>query len=93
MVEFDRDDDAYLTWLAMYPDGYVANVRRKLSPDYVVLHRAGCRRVSKSDSPGELTGQRYRKLCGISRQDIAAAPKRCGRNAGAFTAYCKICKP
>lgn len=93
MVEFDCDDDAYLTWIEMHPDGYVANVRRKLSPDYVVLHRAGCQRIASRSSPGGLTSYRYRKLCGTSREDIAAAPKRCGRAAGAFTARCKVCRP
>lgn len=93
MVEFNHDDDAYLTWLQMHPDGYVANVRRKLSPDFVVLHRASCARIARSTSPGALTGLRYRKLCGTSRGDIAAAPERCGRAKDAFTAYCRICKP
>lgn len=93
MVEFNHDDDAYVTWLQMHPDGYVANVRRKLSPDFVVLHRASCDRIVRSASPGALTGLRYRKLCGTNRRDIADAPARCGRPRGAFTAYCKVCKP
>ena len=93
MVEFNHDDDAYLAWVQMHPYGYVANVRRKMSPDYVVLHRASCERIARPGSPGALTGLRYRKLCAISRRDIAAAPARCGRPPGAFTAYCKVCKP
>ena len=93
MVEFNHDDDAYVTWLQLHPDGYVANVRRKMSPDFVVLHRASCARIAKSASPGGLTGLRYRKLCAENRRDIAAAPERCGLARGAFTAYCRVCKP
>ncbi len=94
MIAFNRNDEDYLDWLQLHPDGYVANVRRKLSPDFVVLHRATCRRISRPLlDPAGYTGRGYRKFCGISLADIAAAPERCGRPRGAFTSWCRFCKP
>lgn len=93
MIMFDRDDDAYRTWLELHPAGYVVNVRRKLSPDYVVLHRAACATISKPRPPGFYTEYGFRKFCGTTLDDVAGAPERCGRNRGSFTSRCGFCKP
>ena len=44
---FDGNDDLYQTWLAGHPHGFVINTRRRISPDYLVLHRASCAFISR----------------------------------------------
>ncbi len=90
---FDRDDDAYRTWLAMHPDGYVVNVRRKLGPDYVVLHRASCATISEPRPPGAYPEHGFRKFCGITVEGVAMAPEHRGRERGSFTSRCGFRKP
>ena len=94
VVVFDSDDEAYLDWLDIYPEGYVVNVRRKRSPDYVVLHRATCSSISnRMIEPGVYTERAYVKYCGETIADIAVAPTFCGRKSGSFTKRCGFCKP
>lgn len=94
IVEFDGNDDGYLDWLAVYPDGYVVNARRKRSPDYVVLHRATCRSISNHlAEPGAYTARGYIKYCAETLADVAVVPTLCGRTRGSFTKRCRFCKP
>ena len=93
LVYFDSDDAGYLDWLARNRDGYVVNVRRKLTPDYVVLHRATCRSIAVSRETGAYTERGYRKLCGPTMADVIEAPTWCGRRRGSFTGRCSQCKP
>lgn len=94
IVEFDGDDDGYLDWLAVYPDGYVVNARRKRSPDYVVLHRATCGSISnRMVEPGAHTARGYVKFCAETLGDVAIAPTLCGRPRASFTKRCGFCKP
>lgn len=92
--EFDGDDEGYFDWLDVYPHGYVVNVRRKRSPDYVVLHRATCGAISnRKAAPGSYTARAYVKYCGETLADVEAVPLLCGREHGSFTRRCGICKP
>lgn len=98
MIFFDGDDAAYLDWLARNPDGYVVNVRRSLSPNYVVLHRSTCVSIStlregNSYGSNPYTGRAYRKFCGRTIAEISDAPVRCGRANGSFTKCCSRCDP
>lgn len=52
VIHFDGADGAYFAWLARNPHGYVVNVRRRCSPDYVVLHRASCGLISNPRDEG-----------------------------------------
>ena len=63
-LAFFEEDVAYRDWLARNQAGYVVNVRRTLSPNYVVLHRATCPHISMPREPGAYTERSYRKLCG-----------------------------
>ena len=93
-AEFDGDDEAYLDWLAVYPEGFVVNVRRKRSPDYVVLHRAVCGAIgNRRPEAGAYTARGYVKYCGETEADVAIVPTLCGREVGAFTKRCGFCKP
>ena len=91
LIFFKDDDAAYLEWLARNRDGYVVNVRRGLSSDYVVLHRASCTTISAAQEPGAYTERGYRKLCGRTLADVAGAPTWCGRAKGSFTKRCSTC--
>lgn len=94
VLEFDGDDDGYFDWLAVYPDGYVVNARRKRSPDYVVLHRATCGSISnRLVESGAYTARGYIKFCGETLADVAVVPTLCGRTHGSFTKRCGFCKP
>ena len=93
LLFFDGDDASYLRWVASNPGGYVVNVRRRLTPDYVVLHRASCPHVSAPAAPGAYTERGYRKYCGDTLADVREAPVRCGRPSGSFTKRCSLCSP
>lgn len=93
VVHFDGDDSAYFAWLARNPEGYVANVRRRCSPDYVVLHRASCGHVANPREEGAYTERDFGKLCAPTREAILDAPTFCGRATGSFTKQCAHCRP
>ena len=93
VVHFDGDDGAYFAWLARNPEGYVVNVCRSCSPDYVVLHRASCGHIANAREGGAYTERGYGKLCAPTREDILDAPTYCGRAKGWFTKKCAHCRP
>ena len=90
---FFDNDAAYRDWLARNRDGYVVKLRRTLSSDYVVLHRATCPHVSRPREPGAYSERGYRKLCGGTLADVLEAPTCCGRAKGSFTTRCSPCGP
>ena len=64
MVTFDRDDEAYVTWLAAHPHGFVINAHRTPQPDYLMLHRATCAFISRTaEPPVRWTTSVYIKVC------------------------------
>ena len=93
LIHFDGDDAAYMDWLAHNPNGYVVNVRRRLSDDYVVLHRATCGHISAPREAGAYTERGYLKLCGPTLPDVQQAPVWCGLVSGSFTKRCAHCGP
>ena len=93
LIHFDGDDAAYMDWLAHNPNGYVVNVRRRLSNDYVVLHRATCPHISRPQKAGAYTERGYLKLCGPTLPDAQQAPVWCGLDSGSFTKRCAHCSP
>ena len=93
LIYFEGDDTAYLGWVAANPEGYVVNVRKRLSDDYVVLHRASCGQVSRPQLAGAYTDRGFRKFCGRTCADVSQAPVWCGRESGGFTKRCRLCRP
>ena len=94
MIEFHNDDEGYLSWIAINPDGLVLNVRRMADPDYVVLHRARCGSISTDKrEPGAYTTRGYRKVCAASVAELQLAAKREGRGDGSFSKRCGLCRP
>lgn len=94
MIEFRDDEDVYLDWLAGNPTGYVLNVRRVPSPDYVVLHRADCGSISSASRlAGGYTSRAYRKVCSADIEELKQAAIAEGRKDGSFSKRCGLCRP
>lgn len=91
---FNGDDAAYLSWLARNPDGYVLNARRNLTPDYMVLHRAGCRTIGdygQKSRNGGFTERSYVKVCASSPEYLRTWLRGHGRTNGEPSSICSIC--
>ncbi len=87
-------DKGYADWLAKQPEGYVANLRKTLSPHYIVLHKANCRTISASRYPeGAMTERDYRKLGAADVDDILAWIRGNIDGANGLTKRCGRCCP
>ena len=86
--EFSRDEQHYLEWLRLHPDGLVINTTKSKNPDYMVLHCAWCgkmRRLSKNAAPGGFTEREYIKICSSDRASLQAWVRDHGRPDGTFS--------
>ena len=94
---FENDDVAYLGWLSKNQYGFVVNGRREFDPDYLVLHRAACAKVSAypdmDENPGGFTERAYVKYCGESREELEKFLRALSDNGQAFSRECSACKP
>lgn len=71
---FEKQEAAYRAWVRDHSGGFVLNTHMKLSPTYMVLHRATCRHVTKyfgSATDGGFTERKYRKVCAEAVAPIA----------------------
>jgi len=94
MIEFRDDDAGYFDSISANPGGFVLNLRRRIDPKYVVLHRAGCASISdQGRAPGAYTARGYRKVCARDLAELALAAKREGRRDGSFSKRCSRCVP
>jgi hypothetical protein len=64
---FRDDDEGFLTWLDDNPDGYFINSYPDPSPEYLVLHRPGCRHFKGG---GAVRWTSYAKLCSPDRDEL-----------------------
>ncbi|HET7015987.1 MAG TPA: toll/interleukin-1 receptor domain-containing protein [Streptosporangiaceae bacterium] len=83
--QFVDDDDGYRAWLSVHPAGFVINANRRPGHGYLVLHRAGCRTISRTSAGTRFTGD-YAKICGTRPQLDEFA-----RQVGGFAHPCGIC--
>jgi hypothetical protein len=93
---FDSDDSVYLAWLTAHPDGFVINTRRRSDPEYIVLHRATCRTISRPTAitrPGGFTERSYIKICAGSVEELRRWARGSGRPDGSFSKACGLCRP
>ena len=89
-VFVDADAD-YVRWLETHPGSYVLNTYRKPHPDYLILHRAACKSISRTAAePIAWTSGGYIKACANSVQDLAGW---CRVVAGAEPQPCGQCRP
>lgn len=94
MIQFDGNDEGYLRWIAKNPTGFVLNVRRVPSSEYIVLHRASCQNISTNNRKlGAYTERFYRKWCAESVEQLRDAARHEGRPDGSFSKYCSMCRP
>lgn len=94
--EFTSDDSVYLRWLDKTPTGFVVNCRRRISPRYMVLHRATCthlRGYNRSQKPGAYTERDYIKICARNVVSLRAWGRTHGRLDGTFSSTCLDCRP
>ena len=92
MHEFIDDDEGYHEWVAANPEGLVLNLRRLPDPNYVILHRATCRTISKARPLGAYTARGYRKVVSREETELAALAGREGRPDCSFSSRCGLCK-
>lgn len=64
MQPFKDDDVGYVHWLTSHPDRFVLNTRRTPKPDYLVLHRASCPKISQLQRGARRWTRDYIKFCG-----------------------------
>jgi hypothetical protein len=96
-VCFKDDDNSYLRWVSEHPDEYVVNMRRRLDPRYLVLHRADCKSITRypfmKANPGGFTERGYLKLCGASISELKHSLKQITRRQDPFSKACSQCVP
>jgi hypothetical protein len=50
VVLFKDDDEGFFEWQEAHPDGEFINTERKPNPNYLVLHKSGCRHFKGNDA-------------------------------------------
>ena len=86
MPQFIDDDPGYMRWLVQNPDGWVLNAHRQPNADYLVVHRSGCRTISR---PGvRYTTGSYLKRCD---GDVEALSTWAMRETGNTPDMCQLC--
>jgi hypothetical protein len=94
--EFSNDDGRYLTWLERHVGGFVLNVRRNYSSEYLVLHSSKCSAIRDPNAKrtfDAFTGRGYRKICATSIRELAQWAQAHGRSDPPFSKICKRCRP
>jgi len=93
---FDRRDMDYQKWIRENKDGFVLNVQRNISSQYMVLHKANCRKIyeyNRMSRPGGFTERQYIKVCGKDLEELHGWAARNGSLGGRFSKACSFCKP
>lgn len=93
-VKWFKDDDAgYLQWCARHPDGRVANTRRSINANYLVLHVATCRAITEhldmELKPGGFTTRGYSKVCADSEAELRSELQRRTGKPQPFSSVCR----
>lgn len=91
---FDGNDNAYQAWLAMNRQGYVINLRRNLSPSYMVLHKASCPTISNyggMSKKGGFTERSFIKVCALELDVLRQWARSHGRGNATFSNECSRC--
>ena len=89
-VFVDADAD-YVRWLETHPGSYVLNTYRKPHPDYLILHRAACKHISRTaEPPVRWTTGGFIKVCADTTSEIEGW---CRDHAGRSPQPCGHCRP
>lgn len=91
MPVFDNADADYVRWLEAHPGGYVLNTYRKPHLDYLILHRATCKSISRTaEPPVRWTTSDFLKVCAVTIAEIDAW---CHKETGVDPRPCGQCRP
>jgi hypothetical protein len=91
MPVFDNADADYVRWVDAHPGGYVINTYRKPHPDYLILHRATCKSISRTaEPPVRWTTSDFLKICALKIVEIDAW---CQQETGVPSQPCGQCRP
>ena len=86
---FIDDDEGYLRWIEVNPEGFVVNSYKKPNPSYLVLHRATCAHIC-SEANTNWTTTDYLKVCSPS---VSALASWAEKEVGGSLEPCQVCKP
>ena len=92
ITEFKDSDAAYLEWVFENPKGLVINCRRKISPEYMILHSSRCPLIvnyKSRDTTGGFTERGYIKVCSNHCDDLRKWVSTYG--ATNFSKTCSVC--
>lgn len=84
---FIDDDPGYLAWLEAHPSGVVINTWSRPIPSYLVLHRAACRTIGRTQGNRSLT-HTYAKVCADTSEELFAWARSA---MGGLPRLCQIC--
>ena len=87
--QFVDDDDAYLHWVEVNPQGFVVNSDKEPKPSYLRLHRATCAHI-RTEANTNWTTTDYIKTCSKSALALATWAKE---EVGGNLDPCQFCKP
>jgi hypothetical protein len=92
------NDKIYLEWIAKNPNGFIINMRKNESPDYMVLHKASCHTIkhlnkNRGAKEGGFTEHEYKKVGAFDIDSLRKWVKNHGRSDGSFSKECGLCKP
>ncbi len=91
MRTFDHDDAGYLAWIDANPHGLVVNAYRRPTPDYLILHRATCKSISRTPpEPIRWTTSAFIKVCSTNRPELERWARE---TTGGTLSPCGMCHP
>ena len=88
--KFEDDDPGYLQWIRVNPQGYVLNGYRPLTADYLIIHRADKKCVTKLRPGAQYWTKNDVKVCSL---DIDALVSWAEQNVGGKPKLCGNCRP
>lgn len=90
---FSSDDELH-SWIRSNVQGYLLNVRRNPSSNYLVLHQVGCASLDpKRYEAGALTERSYRKVGASTPEDLQRWIRANVPDAADFSLRCSRCDP
>jgi len=89
LEEFVDRDEEYLAWVNRYPQGFVVNAHKGVSPSNSVLHKATCNTI-KTPMRTHWTTTDYKKICSVNKKELEEWCESVGDKG---MRSCKFCNP
>ncbi|MBI2215727.1 MAG: hypothetical protein HYU51_00365 [Candidatus Rokubacteria bacterium] len=81
MEIFEDDDEGYLRWLRLHPNGYVLNYKRPPEVNVLKLHHSTCGDITGTPHRGDLWTVAYGKACSDDRRGLERYARQLGGSA------------